>query len=271
MTAKFVKKEEAKKGLTENETLAAKSLEMLKETLQNESKEIIDCFLPIKILELNAMYTKIMRNNTSIQKKCTQVSVILTKNNTNNNQQNVINDGKEAKFRTKKKKRKRTKKGKKEWKTQIESLFNEIKTELKSIQDEIEPEVLTFMDILDKVILFINLQMPQIEDGNNFGVVVQEEVKKIISDASASAYSFLREIPKYFVQRSEIETKLSKYPNLRDYFKVLTDLDSKQALLLTHTVKDLRNNYFIIFDIIQKNYQKIIQPKGQKLATMSLY
>jgi len=158
-----------------------------------------------------------------------------------------------------------------EWKSKVKVLFDEISSELKIMHQLIEPEVVSFMDNLDKMILFINLHVPKIEDGNNFGVEVQESIKTMISNGSASAYNFLREIPKYYEHRSKIETKLCKYPNLRDFYKGLIELDSKHALLLSHTIRDLRNNYFIIFDVIHKNYQKLIQPKGLKSVTMSLY
>ncbi|ETO24223.1 Proteasome activator pa28 beta subunit family protein [Reticulomyxa filosa] len=260
-------------------SMPVESMELLKDNVQKEAEEIIHCVIPIKILELNVQYMKLMENRKKVQTKCNQLNVLvvgdeikedLSMENTDSKVSGSKKQkrGQEQIKTTSKKKRNFSEMSKDdiavEWKAKAQVLFDEIKKELQQMTEIVEPE-------LRQSHFIYKLASAAIEDGNNFGVAVQEEVKKLVGDASANAYNFLREMPKYHTQRSDIETKLCKYPNLRDYYKVLIDLDNKQALLLLHTLKDLRNNFFIILDTLHKNFQKIVQPKGHKPATMSLY
>ena len=62
-----------------------------------------------------------------------------------------------------------------------------------------------------------------------------------------------------------------KYPNLEDYKRCVIELDYKQMLMLKHCLRDLRNNYWILYDVLNKNWDKIVKPKGDKNTTFSMY
>ncbi|KAG8698164.1 hypothetical protein FRC09_007393 [Ceratobasidium sp. 395] len=46
--------------------------------------------------------------------------------------------------------------------------------QLRSVHDELKKEYMELIDLCDKVKLWVNLTMPKIEDGDNFGVQIQE-------------------------------------------------------------------------------------------------
>ena len=127
------------------------------------------------------------------------------------------------------------------------------------------------IDYLDQIGLFINLHIPKIEDGNNFGVQIQEQMKGMVSGGQLSAQDFLRNVPKFHTLRAKLISKIMKYPNLMDYKKSIIELDYKQMICLKHCLRDLRNNYWILYDVLNKNWQKIIKPKGDKNNTFSIY
>ena len=53
-----------------------------------------------------------------------------------------------------------------------------------------------------------------------------------------------------------------KYPNIEDYYRSIIELDEKEYLNLRICILDLRNNYAIIYDLINKNRAKIEKPRN---------
>merc|ERR1719334_2249875 len=132
-------------------------------------------------------------------------------------------------------------------------------------------EVKEFSEYLDQIAMFINLHVPKVEDGNNFGVQVQDEMKTMVNRGQLSCQDFLRGIPKFHSLRAKIVSKILKYPNMMDYQKALIELDYKQLLQFKHNLLDLRNNYWILYDILLKNWDKIVKPKGDRTNLSTMY
>lgn len=59
--------------------------------------------------------------------------------------------------------------------------------------------------------------VPKIEDGNNFGVAVQEETLGEIQSVESEAAAFFDQISRYFISRAKIVSKVAKYPHIDDY------------------------------------------------------
>lgn len=57
---------------------------------------------------------------------------------------------------------------------------------------------------------WIRVQVPKIEDGNNFGVSVQMEVIKAIDDLITPIRKALEDIPSYFEKRATAWEKVAK-------------------------------------------------------------
>ena len=56
--------------------------------------------------------------------------------------------------------------------------------------------------------------------------------------------------------------QVTKFPNLKDLRRSLDEYDEHQRAAFINTCVDLRNNYAILFDLIEKNYSHLANPKG---------
>ena len=133
----------------------------------------------------------------------------------------------------------------------------------------LKANILEFIEHLTSVKIWIQLNIPRIEDGNNFGVTIQEETLSELSRAEEAAFSTLEAAPKYFLLRAKYLTKMLKYPGVADYRNAVYELDEKEYVNQCMTIKELRNNYSILHDMISKNWDKIRKPRSE--SGMSLY
>ncbi|KAK0246364.1 proteasome activator pa28 REG alpha/beta subunit [Armillaria nabsnona] len=115
---------------------------------------------------------------------------------------------------------------------------------------------------VDQVKMWITLTMPKIEDGDNFGVQIQEEVLSELHRAQESAYNLRDTARQDYITRAKICSKLIKYPNLEDYMLALKEHDEKQIYFSRQHIIDIRNMYASLMDLIQKNITKIRVPKA---------
>jgi len=104
--------------------------------------------------------------------------------------------------------------------------------------------------------------MPKIEDGDNFGVQIQEEVLNELHRSQESGYNMRDSIRQNHLNRAKICSKIIKYPHLEDYALALKEHDDKQLYIARQNLSDLRNLYAIMTDILHKNISKLRSPKG---------
>jgi len=121
---------------------------------------------------------------------------------------------------------------------------------------EIKKEVLELVEMINIVKIWIQLLVPKIEDGNNFGVGIQEEIISELGRAEESGYSNLEAIANYYLRRAKLISKILKYPNIEDYKQAIVELDLKEFINLRLCILDLRNLYLTLYDMIWKNQQK---------------
>jgi len=114
----------------------------------------------------------------------------------------------------------------------------------------------------DHVKLWVTLTMPKIEDGDNFGVQVQEEVLGEVHRAQESAYNVRDAARQNYLARAKICSKLIKYPHVEDYTLALHEHDEKHLYVARQNMIDIRNMYAILTDLIHKNISKIRVPKA---------
>ncbi|KAK0144623.1 Proteasome activator complex subunit 1 [Merluccius polli] len=114
----------------------------------------------------------------------------------------------------------------------------------------------------DYVSMWMQLQIPKIEDGNNFGVSVQEKVFELLTNTRTKIEAFQTQISKYYSERGDAVAKASKQPHVGDYRQLVHELDQYQYCELRLVVLEIRNTYAVLFDIINKNYDKIMKPRG---------
>lgn len=104
--------------------------------------------------------------------------------------------------------------------------------------------------------------MPQIEDGDTFGVSIQEEALNEIVRTQDSAYNLLATPFTYYSARGDLAAKLVRFPGVTDYAEALKEHDRKAVYRLKMHLTDMRNMYAVVFDIVKKNIAKISKPKS---------
>ncbi|OCT97988.1 hypothetical protein XELAEV_18010216mg [Xenopus laevis] len=131
-----------------------------------------------------------------------------------------------------------------------------------SLQKRIRSEIQESKEKLNMVTLWLQLQIPQIEDGNNFGVAVQEKVFELMTNVRTKLDAFQTQLSKYLSDRGDAVAKAAKSPHVGDYRALVHQLDGSQYSELRLTALEIRNTYAILYDIISKNYNKIKRPRG---------
>uniref|UniRef100_A0A7N5ZU15 Proteasome activator complex subunit 1 n=1 Tax=Anabas testudineus TaxID=64144 RepID=A0A7N5ZU15_ANATE len=117
---------------------------------------------------------------------------------------------------------------------------------VESLLQQVKPQIQTLKEKLNTVSMWVQLQIPRIEDGNNFGVAVQEKVFELLTNTRTKIEAFQTQIG--------------------DFRQLVHELDQYQYCELRLVVLDIRNTYAVLFDIINKNFDKIKRPRGDGKA-----
>ncbi|PCH34053.1 proteasome activator pa28 REG alpha/beta subunit [Wolfiporia cocos MD-104 SS10] len=134
---------------------------------------------------------------------------------------------------------------------------------LPQVYTVLKTECEALIELCDKVKLWVNLSMPKIEDGDNFGVQIQEGN---VTSIRESAYNIRDARRQGHLARAKISSKIIKYPHVEDYTLALKEHDQKQLYIARQNLNDLRNVYAVLTDILHKNIAKIRSPKGNNLS-----
>ena len=115
---------------------------------------------------------------------------------------------------------------------------------------------------LSAIKLWIQLLVPRIEDGNNFGVEVQEECSGEIERVETQMFSLMQTSAKYFTERAKLAEHWSKHPHIMDFRQAVQERDQLEYFTLCVFLRDMRANFATLHDLICKNLEKILKPKG---------
>jgi len=139
---------------------------------------------------------------------------------------------------------------------------------VKEFLSVLKREFLECIDMFNTVKMWIQLNIPRIEDGNNFGVGIQEEAIAELTRAEDHCYACLENVAKYHVARAKLISKILKYPLIDDYPQSVYEIDMKQYADNRLSSIDLRNNLAIVYDLITKNLDKIVKPRTSHMLEM---
>ncbi|XP_069941504.1 proteasome activator complex subunit 3 [Cherax quadricarinatus] len=128
--------------------------------------------------------------------------------------------------------------------------------------DTIKPLICQLVEEANLLKMWISFLIPKIEDGNNFGVSIQEETLGEIRTVESEAASFFDQISRYYMTRAKLVSKVAKYPHIDDYRRTVVELDEKEYLSLRITLSEIRNHYATLHDMITKNMEKIKKPRS---------
>uniref|UniRef100_A0A672GYC9 Proteasome activator complex subunit 2 n=1 Tax=Salarias fasciatus TaxID=181472 RepID=A0A672GYC9_SALFA len=108
------------------------------------------------------------------------------------------------------------------------------------ILDRVKPEIVALRETIIAVSCWIQYLIPKIEDGNDFGVAIQEKILERIA---------------------AIKTKM-------DYRLLVHEKDESIYCEIRVIVLDIRGFYAELYDIICKNLEKVTNPKGEEKSPM---
>lgn len=139
---------------------------------------------------------------------------------------------------------------------------------LVEIIEKVKPEIRLLIEKCNTVKMWVQLLIPRIEDGNNFGVSIQEETVAELRTVESEAASYLDQISRYYITRAKLVSKIAKYPHVEDYRRTVTEIDEKEYISLRLIISELRNQYVTLHDMIFKNIEKIKRPRNSNAETL---
>ena len=134
--------------------------------------------------------------------------------------------------------------------------------------NEIKPLISELVEDTNLLKMWLMYLIPRIEDGNNFGVSIQEDVLAEIRASEGEAAAYYDQISRYFSVRGKTVSKVAQFPHVDDYRRSIKELDEKEFFSLRLIVAELRNHYATLHDLITKNGDKIRKPRSSNSDNM---
>ncbi|XP_015120406.1 proteasome activator complex subunit 3 isoform X2 [Diachasma alloeum] len=132
----------------------------------------------------------------------------------------------------------------------------------------VKPYIIQLLEDSNLLKMWISFMIPKIEDGNNFGVSIQEDTLAEIQSVESEAAAFFDQISRYFVSRGKILSKVAKYPHILDYRRAVQEMDEKEYTSLWLVMSEVRNRYCSLHDLVIKNLEKIKRPRSSNAESL---
>ncbi|XP_050666205.1 proteasome activator complex subunit 3 isoform X1 [Leptidea sinapis] len=132
----------------------------------------------------------------------------------------------------------------------------------------VKPYIRELIEDSNLLKMWISFMIPKIEDGNNFGVSIQEDTLAEVQSVESEAAAFFDQISRYFISRAKIVSKVAKYPHIDDYRRAVQELDEKEYISLWLVMCEIRNRYCSLHDIVIKNLEKIKKPRSSNAESL---
>lgn len=132
----------------------------------------------------------------------------------------------------------------------------------------VKPVIRKLVEDANLLKMWISFMIPKIEDGNNFGVSIQEDTLAEIQSVESEAAAFFDQISRYFISRAKVVSKVAKYPHIDDYRRAVQELDEKEFLSLWLVMCEVRNRYSSLHDIVIKNLEKLKKPRSSNADSL---
>ncbi|NXP88105.1 PSME3 protein, partial [Passerina amoena] len=139
--------------------------------------------------------------------------------------------------------------------------------QLVDIIEKVKPEIRLLIEKCNTVKMWVQLLIPRIEDGNNFGVSIQEETVAELRTVESEAASYLDQISRWAC-KDRLLLWGSPWKRNEDYRRTVTEIDEKEYISLRLIISELRNQYVTLHDMILKNIEKIKRPRSSNAETL---
>ncbi|KAL7300739.1 hypothetical protein TKK_0006716 [Trichogramma kaykai] len=132
----------------------------------------------------------------------------------------------------------------------------------------VKPYIRQLLEDSNLLKMWISFMIPKIEDGNNFGVSIQEDTLAEVQAVESEAAAFFDQISRYFISRAKVVSKVAKYPHIEDYRRAVQELDEKEYISLWLVMCEIRNRYCSLHDLVIKNLEKIKKPRSSNAESL---
>lgn len=126
----------------------------------------------------------------------------------------------------------------------------------------IKPKLRLSAKVFNKLRMYITFLVPKIEDGNNFGVQIQEDILEEIRAVEHESLVYYDQFTKYYLSRAKAVSKIAKYPHIEDFRQVVREIDERLLVEMQNIIREMCNHYAAIYDLFKKNQDKIKRPKS---------
>ncbi|TNN22092.1 Proteasome activator complex subunit 2 [Liparis tanakae] len=137
-----------------------------------------------------------------------------------------------------------------------------------ALLQKVKPEIVALRETVLTVSCWVQLLVPKIEDGNDFGVAVQEKILERIVAVRARVDVLQNNINRYFTERGDAVGKASKETHVMDYRSLVHEKDQSMFSEIRIMLLDIRGFHAELYDIISKNLDKVTNPKGEEKPSM---
>jgi len=134
----------------------------------------------------------------------------------------------------------------------------ELADRIEKCSTRLKMEARIFLSSIVNVKMWVQLNMPKIEDGGQFGMEVQEEMVEQVQAGEDLACTIAEEVSRFFGGRGKMVAKRVKYPNCEDYARCLWEMDIRRIMNLRKRLRQLRNAYLMVLDVFGKNSKYIV-------------
>lgn len=129
-----------------------------------------------------------------------------------------------------------------------------------SIVERESEACLTFCKELDH---WISLEVPTIEDGNAFGVDVQQSMHDKVGTLGNIALKLHGINRSHYNDRMNLAMGWCKFPGLQDHSAAIAASDRFDHYLAVNAIRTMRNKMASLLHSLQQNWEKTTNPKGE--------
>ncbi|XP_077409983.1 proteasome activator complex subunit 2 isoform X1 [Vanacampus margaritifer] len=226
----------------------AARVETFHQSLFNEASNLFSTFIPSKILQMDVLLQDVSVTDMSSLKA--PLDIPIPDPPVPDDEEMETNEDKE-------KKQKKPKCG-----------FIKSHEMILALVGKLKPEIISLRETIVTITCWIQHLIPRIEDGNDFGVAIQEKILERIAAVKTKVEGFQTAINKYFLERGDAVGKASKDTHVMDYRSLVHDKDVAVYSDIRMIILDLRSFYVELYDMIGKNMEKVTNPKGEEKPSM---
>ncbi|KAK4685079.1 hypothetical protein P7C73_g5081, partial [Tremellales sp. Uapishka_1] len=110
--------------------------------------------------------------------------------------------------------------------------------------------------------IWLEMEVPVIEDGNSFGAEVQHTLIKELAEVYRKSNAMHNGCRAHYSDRLKLCQDWVRFPNLMDYAEAIAASDRFDHFLLRSYLRSMLNVYSSLILKFQRNWTKVINPKG---------